>query len=129
MADREFRSYDEFFLFYLTQHFDRRNRLMHAAGTGLGLAIAVGAFASGHPRYALLWPLVGYGFAWTGHFLLEGNKPATFGHPWWSFISDFRMIGLMVSGRLESQMARAQEAPNAVPMQSTNQTPATSQSE
>ena len=100
----KFATYDEFFQFYLQQHSDPRNRILHAIGTTLGVAVVVSAFVTGHPRYALLLFPIGYGFAWTGHLLLEKNKPATFGHPFWSFISDFRMIGLMVTGRLEARM-------------------------
>ena len=96
----KFATYNEFFQFYLRQHSEPRNRILHAIGTTLGLAVVVGAFVTGHPWYALLFFPIGYGFAWTGHFVLEKNKPATFGHPFWSFISDFRMIGLMVTGRL-----------------------------
>jgi hypothetical protein len=105
MPQQQFSSYEEFFTFYLHEHSDARNRAMHAAGTLLGLCTLIVPFAIGHPWYALLWPLVAYGFAWTGHFLMEGNKPATFGHPLWSFISDFRMLGLMVTGRLKARMS------------------------
>ena len=101
---QKFDSYNEFFTFYLRQHSDPRNRMLHAIGTLLGVAIVVGALITGHPWYALLFFPVGYGFAWTGHFVLEKNKPATFGYPFWSFISDFRMLGLMVTGRLASRM-------------------------
>jgi hypothetical protein len=101
---RTFRSYDEFFSFYLQQHSEPGNRWMHAIGTSLGLIVAIIAFATRHPWYALLWIPLGYGFAWTGHILLEKNTPATFGHPFWSFISDFRMLWLMVTGRLNSRM-------------------------
>src|SRR5262245_16268915 len=80
---QQFSSYEEFFTFYLHEHSDARNRVMHAAGTILGLCTLIVPFAIGHPWYALLWPLVAYGFAWTGHFLMEGNKPASFGHPLW----------------------------------------------
>ncbi|HKT26163.1 MAG TPA: DUF962 domain-containing protein [Terriglobales bacterium] len=103
MQDRQFSSYNEFFAFYLEQHAKAGNRFMHACGTALGLAVFAFALVTGHYLWALLWIPVAYGFAWTGHFLIEGNKPATFGHPWWSFISDFRMLGLMLSGRLESK--------------------------
>jgi hypothetical protein len=63
--------------------------------------------ATHHAWYALLWPVIVYSFAWTGHFLIEHNKPATFGHPFWSFISDFRMIYLMFTGQLSRRMETA----------------------
>jgi hypothetical protein len=109
----QFRTYDDFFLFYLRQHSHRANRMLHALGTSLGLAIALAALLLRHPWFALLWLPVGYGFAWAGHLLVEGNRPATWGHPWWSLISDFRMLGLMVTGRLHAWMARAEAAAGA----------------
>ena len=105
---RTFGCYDDFFAFYVRQHSMPSNRAMHAIGSVLGVAIAIAAVASGHPWFALLWPVVGYSCAWTGHFLLEHNRPATFGHPWWSFISDFRMIGLMATGRLGPWLQRSE---------------------
>jgi hypothetical protein len=97
---RHFNSYDDFFVYYLTQHSDRTNRLLHACGTGVSIAFIIAMIATGHGWWALTWPLIAYSFAWFGHFVVEGNKPATFGHPWWSFISDFRMVWLMITGRL-----------------------------
>jgi hypothetical protein len=47
---------------------------------------------------------VGYFFAWTSHFALEGNRPATFGHPLWSLLSDYRMLLLWMSGRLQAHL-------------------------
>jgi len=100
---RNFATYEEFFTFYLQEHSDPVNRWLHAIGTVLGLATLVIPFIVGHPFYALAWPLVAYGFAWTGHFLIEGNKPASWGHPFWSFISDFLMLWLMLTGKLHAR--------------------------
>ena len=36
--------------------------------------------------------LLGYGFAWVGHFYFEHNKPATFVYPTFSLLGDFRML-------------------------------------
>jgi len=102
---QEFANYEEFFKFYLEQHSQEGNRLLHACGTILGLVVLIGAMATRHYVWALLWIPIAYGFAWTGHFLIEGNKPATLGHPWWSFISDFRILGLMVSGKWKNPPA------------------------
>jgi len=110
MADRSFADYEEFFTFYLHEHSHPSNRMMHAAGTLLGLATVIVPIAMGHPGYVLLWPVVAYGFAWIGHFLIEGNKPATFGHPLWSFISDFRMLGLMLTGKLQARLEPKKES-------------------
>jgi hypothetical protein len=105
MAEQDFSSYDEFFTFYLQQHSQPGNRLLHACGSILGVAVFLWALLFSHHHWiAWLWLPIGYGFAWTGHFLIEGNKPATFGHPWWSFISDFRMLALILTGRLNRRL-------------------------
>ena len=44
-------------------------------------------------------PLVGYGFAWVGHFFFEKNRPATFQYPLWSLMGDWRMFFETVTGK------------------------------
>jgi hypothetical protein len=36
--------------------------------------------------------MLGYTFAWIGHFFFENNKPATFTYPTFSLLGDFRML-------------------------------------
>ena len=96
----QFDNFNDFYAYYLTQHRNRTSRRLHVIGTGCVIALLLGALLTLNPWLLLLAPLVGYGFAWTGHFAFEKNKPATFGHPVWSLRSDFVMFGQVVSGRL-----------------------------
>jgi len=48
---------------------------------------------------AVLVPLIGYSFAWVGHFFHEGNTPATFIYPVYSLIGDFNMWSRILTGR------------------------------
>ena len=52
-------------------------------------------------------PIIGYAFAWYAHFFVEHNKPATFGHPLYSLAADYRMLFLMMAGKMDAEVARA----------------------
>lgn len=41
-----------------------------------------------------------YAMAWISHFFIEHNKPASFGHPLWSWWADQRMVFLTIMGRM-----------------------------
>jgi hypothetical protein len=109
-------AYERFWWYYLREHGRPETRALHIAGTGLGLVCLAGALSSivTRPRERYVDPstwliaaaVAGYGPAWIGHFFYEGNRPATFQHPWWSFLSDLRMSWLWLTGRLESEIAR-----------------------
>lgn len=99
MADRTFSRYEEFWPYYVAMHAKAATRWVHLAGTLTGLAVAGWGVARGRRRYALALPLIGYGTAWPAHLLIEGNNPATFGHPWWSLRGDRQMISMMLTGR------------------------------
>jgi hypothetical protein len=99
-------SYPEFWRVYLAAHADPRTRGMHYLGTAFAVAAIVIAGLSQDWRWLVAAPIAGYAFAWFGHFVFEHNRPATFGHPTWSLISDFRMLGLFLSGRLDRELRR-----------------------
>lgn len=68
------------------------------AGTPVLIAmVALGAL--GHPGL-IVGVIFAYAMAWTAHFLVEHNRPATFTYPLWSLYSDFRMFAEMARGRL-----------------------------
>jgi hypothetical protein len=100
-------TYAEFWLFYLREHAEPGTRYMHYAGTLIGSGVLIWAFATQTWWAILLWPLIGYGFAWVSHAFIERNKPATFIHPFWSFISDYRMTFLALMGRLKPELVKA----------------------
>jgi hypothetical protein len=94
------RSFSEFWPFYLAEHSKSGTRALHFIGTTLLLLSLVLAVYQTSALYILYGVLCGYGFAWIGHFLIEKNRPATFQYPFYSLIADFKMYGLMLTGRL-----------------------------
>ena len=106
MTDRK-ASYGAFWPFYLQEHARPATRNLHYVGTMLVIGIA--AFSVLTQRWLLLlaMPVAGYFFAWISHAFVERNKPATFTHPLWSLISDFRMFFLWLTGRLDRELEAA----------------------
>jgi hypothetical protein len=100
-------SYDEFWLCYLRGHRSPRTRLLHYFGSLAALGTLVIAIITLNWRGLIAAPLIGYGFAWTAHAMIERNRPETFGHPFWSLFSDFRMLVLALTAQLAPHLQRA----------------------
>ena len=93
-------NFTEFFAYYLREHAHPTCRALHYIGTTLVFAVAAYAIATDSLVYLWAMPVVGYFFAWVGHFFVEKNRPATFTYPLWSLAGDFKMYFMFVSGKL-----------------------------
>ncbi|MFC3194556.1 Mpo1-like protein [Marinicella sediminis] len=98
---QSFQSFREFYPYYLSEHRHRTSRRLHVIGSFLVLVVLVASIFSG--RWVLLWslPVIGYGFAWVGHFFFEKNKPATFKYPLYSLAGDWVMFWQVLTGKLK----------------------------
>jgi len=99
-------NYSEFWPRYLAAHADPRCRALHHAGTLAALALLIVAAVEADWRWLVAAIVVGYASAWLGHAVFERNRPASFSHPLWSLLSDFRMLGLFLTGRLAGELRR-----------------------
>jgi len=90
-GSQSFRSFTEFYPFYLGEHTNATCRRLHFIGTTIAAILLLATLATQH------WWLIGvalaeaYASAWVGHYFFEHNKPATFKYPLFSFIGDWRM--------------------------------------
>lgn len=98
--EKEYKSFNEFYVFYLEEHSSPVNKLLHMFGSAMGLACLIMLFKTGLWYFFPIGLVIGYGFAWTGHFIVEKNRPATFKYPLYSFIGDWRMFFDVVTLRI-----------------------------
>ena len=94
-------TFRDFYPYYLSEHADRTCRRLHFVGSAL-VIVLIGVVLAGvlSPWWLLVIPVIGYGFAWVGHFAFEKNKPATFKYPFYSLAGDWVMFGEMLTGKI-----------------------------
>jgi hypothetical protein len=111
-TEKKYQSFKAFYPYYLTEHTDSKNRLLHFCGTALLLICMLIGIITGRYWLFLLIPVLGYGFAWFGHFFIEKNRPATFTYPVYSLASDFVMFWHMLTGQIGNKLRDARETIN-----------------
>ena len=104
MTERRYKTFNEFWPFYVKEHSRPGTRLLHLLGTLLGITVMIYFIVTGRWWLFPLGLIPGYGGAWLGHFLIEKNRPATFQYPLWSFIGDYKMIAMMMTGRIGREL-------------------------
>lgn len=99
-ARSRYSSFREFYPFYLSEHSDLQCRRLHFLGSTGVLMVVLAVLMGASAWWLMLVPLLGYGFAWIGHFRFEHNRPATFTHPFYSLLGDWVMYFEILAGRV-----------------------------
>jgi hypothetical protein len=113
MSDKPIENFEEFWPFYVREHSKKATRVFHFVGTSAGGIAGVAAIVLKRPSLIPLGLAVGYGAAWISHFFIEGNKPASFKYPLWSFKADWVMWSKMIAGTMDAEVERVMAAEHA----------------
>jgi len=98
---KKFRSFSEFYPYYLSEHGDPVNRRLHFFGSLLSVIVVLFVIVTQTWIAIILVPIVGYRFAWIGHSFVEKNKPATFTYPLYSLMGDWVMFKDILTGKIK----------------------------
>ncbi len=100
-GERKFKSFSEFYPYYLSEHGDPVNRRFHFFGSLLTIVVVLLVIFTQRWIALILVPILGYGFAWIGHYFIEKNKPATFTYPLYSLMGDWVMFKDILAGKIK----------------------------
>lgn len=101
MSEKKHQTFKDFYPFYLSQHTNKTCRLLHVIGSSIIVLLFIYTIATRRYSLLLLVPIIGYGFAWVGHFVFEKNIPATFTYPVYSFMGDWVMWWQVLTGKIK----------------------------
>ncbi|STY30000.1 Predicted membrane protein [Legionella wadsworthii] len=100
-SPKNFHHFDEFYVFYLSEHQSFLCRRFHVIGTSLAILCFLLFVMTFQWYWLILMFISGYGFAWIGHLVFEKNKPATWNYPIYSLMGDFVMLWQIINGQLK----------------------------
>lgn len=100
MQEQRYKTFNEFFPYYLSVHSHRSTKWIHAVTTSFAMVFLVITLVTGKLAYVVSAWVATYAILFLSHFLIEKNRPATFRYPWWSILADFKMAYLLFKGKL-----------------------------
>ena len=99
--EKKFKSFSEFYPYYLSEHVNPINRRLHFFGSLLIIIVVLFVIFTQTWIALILVPILGYGFAWIGHYFVEKNKPTTFTYPLYSLMGDWVMFKDILTGKMK----------------------------
>jgi hypothetical protein len=111
----KYRTFSEFWPFYVLEHSQPGTRQLHFIGTTLLFICLAAIPLIGSVWFLLIGIVTAYGCAWIGHFLIEKNRPATFKYPFLSLAGDFKMYAMMLAGKMDREVERLRTATPSAP--------------
>lgn len=100
-GEKKFKSFSEFYPYYLSEHGNPVNRRLHFFGSLLTIIVVLFVIFTQTWIALILVPILGYGFAWIGHYFVEKNKPTTFTYPLYSLMGDWVMFKDILTGKIK----------------------------
>lgn len=94
-------------------HRQLATHIFHTIGTLSGWSLLIAAIVLRKPWLILAAVVIPYAFAWFSHFFVEHNRPATFGHPLWSWLADQKMVAMVLAGKMNQEVERCARGQNA----------------
>jgi len=91
---------------YVRAHSKPGTRALHLLGTLAGWVLLVAAILLRRWWWVAGALFLPYVLAWVSHFFVEHNRPASFGHPLWSWWADQKMVALMLIGKMNQEVRR-----------------------
>jgi hypothetical protein len=99
-------TFSDFWPCYVLAHRQPVTRIFHSVGTLAGWALVGAAIYYGNWWLVLAAVVLPYTLAWFSHFFVEHNRPATFGHPLWSWLADQKMVAMVLAGKMNQEVKR-----------------------
>ena len=103
-------SYAQYWHAYLHAHSKPATRACHDVATAFGLTLLLAGLVTLTWWWVAVRLLGGYAIAIGSHYVVQGNRPLVH-RPAWGIASDFRVIALALTGRLQDELQRHGVAP------------------
>ncbi len=104
--EQDARNFEEFWPVYVRAHRQAVTRGFHVCGTLAGWLLLAAGLALRSMGLVLAAVVAPYAMAWISHFFVEHNRPASFGHPLWSWLADQKMVGLTLAGKMGAELKK-----------------------
>jgi len=100
---KQFNNFKEFYKYYLSQHRNPINRILHFAANIIIFICFILVFFIGKIWLFAVISVFGYCLALFGHLFFEKNKPVIFKYPFYGIGGDIVLFYDMISGRINKK--------------------------